>query len=133
MTASVLAKNAGVGVESIRFYEKKGLLPRPSRTQSGYRQYSSDDARRVRFIKRAQALGFTLSEIKELLALRVSSRAKCADVKKKADLKVAEIQTKVSDLQRMLRSLKALSDACGCQEAPTSQCPILGCFEEQEE
>ncbi len=131
MTASVLAKNADVGVESIRFYERKGLLPRPARTPSGYRQYSPEDARRVRFIKRAQALGFTLHEVQELLGLRVSSRARCADVKKRADDKIAEIEVKVKDLRKMMRSLKNLSDACACRDAPTSECPILDCFEEQ--
>ncbi|MBI2607188.1 MAG: heavy metal-responsive transcriptional regulator [Deltaproteobacteria bacterium] len=131
MTASTLAKHAGVGIESIRFYERKGLLPRPTRSQSGYRQYGGEDARRVRFIKRAQALGFTLNEIKELLALRINSRAKCSDVKKRTDGKIAEIQAKVKDLRKMMRSLKNLSDACGCEDAPTSQCPILDCFEEE--
>jgi MerR family mercuric resistance operon transcriptional regulator len=133
MTASALAKNAGIGVESIRFYEKKGLLPRPVRTSSGYRQYSNEDARRIRFIKRAQALGFTLNEVKELLTLRVSHRAKCADVKKRTDAKLAEVEAKMKDLRKITRSLKRLSNACACQDAPTSECPILDCFEEDQE
>lgn len=128
-TIGALAKKAGVGIETVRFYERKGLLPKPARLASGYRQYTDQDAKRIRFIKRAQELGFTLREVKDLLGLRVNAKAKCEDVKGRTDHKIVEIEGKIKDLKRMLRSLKELSDACGCGNASTTECPILDCFE----
>jgi Hg(II)-responsive transcriptional regulator len=128
-TIGALAKNAGVGIETVRFYERKGLLPKPARLDSGYRFYTEQDAKRIRFIKRAQELGFTLREVKELLGLRVNAKAKCEHVKERTDHKIVEIDGKIKDLRRMLRSLKVLSEACGCGSASTTECPILDCFE----
>ena len=117
LTVGSLAKQAGVGIETVRFYERRGLLPKPARLSSGYRQYSEQDARRIRFIKRAQELGFTLDEVKELLDLRINPKAKCEDVKQRTDCKIAEIKDKIRDRQRMMGSLNELSEACNCRSA----------------
>jgi MerR family transcriptional regulator, copper efflux regulator len=124
ITTSVLASEAGVNAQSIRFYERLALLPKPARTASGYRVYSTDSVRRVRFIKRAQELGFTLKEIKELLALRIDARSTCADVRRRADEKRRDIEQKIRGLRRITRTLARLSVACGKRRA-TKSCPIL--------
>lgn len=129
LSRSELAKAAGVGPEAVRFYEDKGLLPKPKRSHSGYRLYSPDDARRIRFIKRAQELGFTLKEIKSLLELNTNPRATCSDVSSQAEKKILEVEAKIKDLRRMKRSLKELSDACGESRKAVAQCRILDCFE----
>jgi Hg(II)-responsive transcriptional regulator len=129
LTIGVLAEQTGVGVETVRFYERKGLIQQPTRKAKGYRQYQSEDAIRIRFIKRAQELGFTLKEVKELFELNASPRATCSDVKKKTDIKIEEIESKIKDLQRMRRSLKELSETCGDSKQAVTQCRILNCFE----
>lgn len=129
LTIGALAKSSGVGVQTIRFYERKGLLPAPPRRESGYRQYGPKDATRIRFIKRAQDVGFTLSEIQELLEMNTSPRATCSDVKMKADLKLAEVNAKIKDLQRMRKTLMELSGACGESKKAMSECRVLDCFE----
>lgn len=130
LTIGTLAESSGVGVETIRFYERKGLIKRPARRLTTYRQYSFDDARRVRFIKRAQGLGFTLKEIKEFFALTDGTySATCGDVRKRAESKLAEIEEKLKDLQRMKRSLKELARACGEGKKALAECRILDCFE----
>src|SRR5581483_8920968 len=100
LTAGTVARRAGVGVETVRFYEKNGLLEEPARRPSGYRAYDEGTVHRLRFIRRAKELGFTLSEIKELLSLRCSERP-CDDVQSRAEAKVAEIEEKVALLLRM--------------------------------
>jgi len=129
LTIGKLAKEAKVGVETVRFYERKGLIQRPKRNGSQFREYDPDNIRRIRFIKRTQEVGFTLKEVKDLLGLRVSSRATCGDVRKRTDKKLLEIERKISDLKEMKRSLKKLSDACFEKKTSTSNCPILECFE----
>lgn len=124
-----LAKAAGVGIEAVRFYETKGLIPVPKRTESGYRQYAASDVTRIRFVKRAQELGFSLREIKELLALNANSRTTCADIQKKADRKLLEVEAKIRDLRRMRQSLKELSESCGEGKRAAAECRILECFE----
>ena len=119
-----VAKQADVNLETIRFYERKGLLPKPPRTASGYRTFSPDMVRRVRFIKRTQDLGFSLREIKEVLALRVDPDTTCADVRRRAEEKIADIEQKVRDLQRMKKALVRLAAACPGRGA-MSACPIL--------
>ena len=131
ITTSVLAARAGVNVPSIRFYERLSLLPKPPRTASGYRVFSPESVRRVRFIKRAQELGFTLKEIKDLLALRVDSGSSCARVRGRAQEKVRDIEQKVRDLRRMARTLARLAAACGTR-APTGACPILESLDESD-
>src|SRR4051794_13174868 len=107
-----LAKHAGVNVETLRFYERKGLLPKPPQRESGYREYPAESVRLIRFIKRAQELGFSLREVKELLALRVEPGRTCADVRHKAQEKVLEVRQKIADLQAIERALETLTATC---------------------
>jgi MerR family mercuric resistance operon transcriptional regulator len=125
-----IAKAAEVGVETIRFYEREGLIEEPPRRPSGYRQYPPDTVRRVRFIRRAKDLGFTLKEVSELLSLRVHPGTACGDVKTLARAKVADIEAKIAELERMKVVLERLSKACG-RERDMSACPILDSLEEE--
>src|SRR5262249_51950104 len=104
-----VARQAGVGVETVRFYERQGLLQEPARKDSGYRQYPEDAVARLRFIRRAKELGFSLKEIKELLALRVDPSTTCAEVKKQAEAKIGDIEEKLRTLQRMKKALVKLT------------------------
>jgi len=131
MTIGQVAKHAGVGVETVRFYERTGLLDAPPRRASGYRQYAPDVVRRIQFIQRAKDLGFSLREISELLSLRVAPDTTCAEVKQRAEAKIADIEAKLSDLQRMQEALVHLAAACS-GSGPTSHCPILDALESQE-
>ncbi len=129
LTIGALADAAGVGRETVRFYERKGLLPDPPRTASGYRDYPPGSVERLRFIRRAQGLGFTLEEIAELLALRVDEVAACGTVEARAREKLTKVAQKLTELRRMKRALERLVDACEARE-PTSDCPILEELEE---
>jgi len=124
MTIGKIAERAGVGVETVRFYERKGLIERPRRRSSGFRQYRPDAVRRIRFIKRAQEVGFTLNEINELLDLRLEPGSTCGDVKQRAQQKVEEIDQKLRGLRRMKRSLNEMIRACD-GNADVNGCPIL--------
>lgn len=124
LTIGRLADRADVGVETIRFYERQGLLPEPPRTQSGYRQYPEDQVDRIRFIKRGQELGFSLAEIREMLALRMDTGSDCGDVRRRAERKITDVEAKLRDLQRIKAALEALTWAC-VGHGPTSECPIL--------
>jgi Hg(II)-responsive transcriptional regulator len=119
-----LARAAGVGVETVRFYERKGLLDAPPRKESGYRQYDGDAVERLKFIRRAQMVGFTLKEIQDLLALRDDPDAKRADVRDWAAAKVADIDARVRDLLAMRASLVDLLETCE-GDGPASDCPII--------
>ncbi|MBI4224474.1 MAG: heavy metal-responsive transcriptional regulator [Deltaproteobacteria bacterium] len=123
-TIGKVASVAGVGIETIRFYEREGLIPEPPRRDSGYRQYPPATIDRVRFIKRAKDLGFTLAEIKELLNLSVGPRTTCADVKRKAQGKIEEVDAKIAELKRIRMALNLLTDQCR-GKGPVSECPIL--------
>ncbi len=124
LTIGHLAKQAGVNLETVRFYERRGLLPRPPRSASGYRLFPVDATRRLRFIRRAQELGFSLNEIRELLSLRVSRTTRSADIRARAEAKAADIEAKIRSLESMRRTLRKLTKVCdGC--APATQCPIL--------
>src|SRR5438445_10622353 len=90
LTIGQLARRAGVGIETVRFYERQGLLEEPARKESGYRQYQEDVVARLRFIKRAKELGFSLREIMELLSLRVDPTTRCAEVRSKAAAKISD-------------------------------------------
>lgn len=119
-----LAKEANVNVETIRYYERRRLLPEPMRTRAGYRIYPADAVRRLHFVKRAQELGFSLKEIKELLGLRVRPGSTSADIRKRAEVKIADIDKRIHTLQAMKKSLTQITNACsGC--GPVSDCPIL--------
>lgn len=126
-----VARTTGLSVEAIRYYERLGLIDEAERTASGYRQFDPGVVRRLRFIQRAQALGFSLEEIRELLELRLSPAAPAAEVRMKADAKLSEIEAKLSDLWRMRRALKDLARSC-CGDGPTSDCPILDALEHPE-
>ncbi|MGE0161292.1 MAG: MerR family transcriptional regulator [Gemmatimonadales bacterium] len=118
-----LAKAAEVGVETIRFYEREGLLPAPRRSAAGYRLYDVEAVRRLRFILRAKDLGFTLTETKELLELRVAPGA-CDDVAVQARAKLTSVEARIQQLERVQAVLLELLGACAkCR--PTDACPIL--------
>jgi len=129
LTIGQLARQIGVNVQTIRYYERRNLLRPSARSASGYRLYGHDAARRLRFIKNAQALGFTLREIDELLALRVASPIRRHDVRKRAKAKLVQVESKMGDLQRLARALKRLIRSCGAGR-PVDQCPILVSLEE---
>lgn len=119
-----LAREAGVGVETIRFYERRGLLPQPPRTASGYRAYGRAAIGRVRFIRAARELGFHLREIEGLLSLSCDRRATCGDVRRRAESKVADVEAKIRQLQRIRRALLGLAAACH-GDLPVQDCPLL--------
>jgi MerR family mercuric resistance operon transcriptional regulator len=131
LTIGQVARQAGVGVETVRFYERQGLLDAPPRRASGYRQYAPEMVTRLRFIRRAKALGFALKEIWELLSLRVAPETTCGEVKARAEAKMADIDAKLQDLQRMKAALGQLAAACS-GSGPTSLCPILDALESPE-
>jgi len=119
---------AGVGVETVRFYQRKELLREP-KTSIGFRTYNEEDAQRITFIKRAQDLGFTLSEVKELLELNTKPRVTCKTVKNKTTEKIKEIEEKISDLNRMKTSLEKLACACDASQDSIKQYKVQECFE----
>ncbi len=123
-----LAAIANVNVETLRYYERRGLLPEPPRRQSGYRVYPTESVSLVRFIKGAQDLGFTLEEIEELLALRIDKEASKTVVRQRAQHKVSQIDAKIATLQQMRNALSHLIDQCH-GDGPTSDCPILEAME----
>ena len=130
LTIGQLARRAGVGVETIRFYERQGLLQEPPRKASGYRQYPEETVARVRFIRHAKQLGFSLREIGELLALRVDPAKSCADVKARAEGKMKDIDVRIGELRKMKRALQRLAAECSGR-GPTSDCPILEHLEQE--
>ncbi|MCZ2075915.1 MAG: MerR family DNA-binding protein [Bryobacterales bacterium] len=123
-----LADQSQVNLQTIRYYEREGLLPKPPRLASGYRVFSPDAVRRVRFIKRAQELGFSLKEIKELLSIRVDPRRDCSDVQRLAKAKLADIDQKIRTLRAMKEVLSRLATVCPGR-GPSTECPILESFE----
>ena len=126
-----VAKQSGVNVETLRFYERKGLLTEPPRRMSGYRKYPPEAVQQIRFIKRAQELGFSLREIKELLTLRVEPGTTCAQVRQRAQEKVEHVQQKIADLQAIEQALRNLLGACSGR-GPASECPILDHLDQKE-
>ncbi len=124
VTIGQLAKMAGVHVQTVRYYERRNLLQPTARKASGYRMYGDDALKRLRFIKNAQALGFTLREVNELLNLRVSSVARCGTMQVKAQAKLRQVEAKTRDLLALSRALKRLIRSCLAGQ-PTEHCPIL--------
>lgn len=122
-----LAEAAGVGVETIRFYERRGLLEQPERRASGYREYAADDVARLRFIKSAQSIGFTLSEIGALIELERDSNAQCGDVQERAAEKVRAVDEKIAGLLRMRAELERLAGCCPSDQ-PLSLCRLTSCL-----
>src|SRR5436190_20781381 len=110
-----LAERAEVNLQTIRYYEREGLLPEPPRRDSGYRMFPDSAVRRVRFIKRAQEIGFSLAEIRELLMLRVDGRRQSAEVRTLTEAKIADIEGKIRTLKSMKTALRGLTERCsGC-------------------
>lgn len=128
LTISKIAEMAGVGVETVRFYQRKDLLREP-KAVGAFRIYEPEDAQKIIFIKRAQDLGFTLSEVKELLELNTKSRVTCSTVKNKTEIKIKEIEKKVEDLLRMKKSLHQLACACDGDQDKIKQYKVQECFE----
>ena len=119
-----VAERGGVNLQTIRYYERERLLPEPPRLASGYRMFPESAVRRVRFIKRAQELGFSLAEIRDLLSLRENADAGAQDMRERAKAKVADIDEKIRTLRAMKDALNALAESCpGC--GPLNECPIL--------
>ncbi len=130
LTIGRLARLGGVNLETIRYYEREGLLPKPPRTEAGYRLFPSETARRLRFIKRAQELGFSLGEIRELLALRMKPGTKREHIRARAETKIADIEQKIRTLEAMKKTLRKMTERCdGC--GPLSECPILESLDEE--
>lgn len=127
ITIGKLAEMSGVGVETVRFYQRKNLLREPKATGT-FRTYSEEDAQRIIFIKRAQELGFTLAEVKELLELNTKPRMTCGTVKTKTKEKLKEIEAKISDLNRMKALLEKLSNACDASQDEIRQFKVQECF-----
>lgn len=128
ITIGKLAEMSGVGVETVRFYQRKELLREPY-SNGGFRTYKDEDAQRIIFIKRAQDLGFTLTEVKELLELNTKPRVTCGTVKTKTLSKIKEITEKIADLERMKASLEKLANACDASQDSIKQYKVQECFD----
>jgi MerR family mercuric resistance operon transcriptional regulator len=124
MTIGQLAKEANVNLETIRYYERRGLVPEPPRNKSRHRIYPQEAIKRVKFIKRSQALGFSLKEILELLSLRVEPGTTCGDIKARAETKIADVEKRIADLEKIRKALLRMSGKC-IGKGPVGQCPIL--------
>jgi Hg(II)-responsive transcriptional regulator len=128
LTTGQLAKKAEVNVETVRYYERRGLIPKTHRRESGYREYSEETVKQIQFIKHAKELGFSLNEILELLSLKVDPETPCYEVRKRARSKISDIETKIATLKKMKKALTKLTDACS-GKGPASKCPILDAIE----
>jgi len=123
LTIGKLATATGVHLETVRYYERIGLMPEPARTAGGYRSYGADHTRRLSFIRRARELGFGIGEIKALLALAEPGHISCADVKTLTLTHLDDVRAKISDLRRLESILTRTVDRCSGAEAPI--CPVL--------
>ena len=132
MKIGSVAKQAGMTVETIRFYEKRGLIQPPSRNDSGYRIYSPDIIKQLLFITRAKELGFSLKEIKELFLLRVDPHTTCAEIKKQTENKIADIEKKIHDLELIKEALVKLATTCP-GAGSLSKCPIIEAIDRKSE
>lgn len=121
-TIGALSRESGVNLETIRFYERSGLLPEPARSASGYRHYQADDVRRLRFIRRGRELGFSLEEIKALLALASQPRSPCAAADSLVQEHLLAVEARIQDLQRMKVELLKLA---GCESNQAEHCRLL--------
>lgn len=130
MTIGRLAKQVGVNIDTIRYYERNGLIPEPVRRASGYREYEITDVQRLRFIMRAKELGFTLAEVGELLSL--SADRDVRGVKRRAEQRLDQVEHKIKELQRVRRGLKTLIDACP-GHGDLEHCPIVAALSGEEE
>jgi len=130
LTIGKVARKAGVGVETVRFYERKGLIKKPRRpSNGGFRSYPADAVERIRFIRQAQEIGFSLREIEELLSLQADPATDCADVQKRAQIKREEVKGKIAQLRKIQKALYTLIAACP-GKGPTRSCSILEALEQ---
>jgi MerR family copper efflux transcriptional regulator len=126
MQIGIVAKKVGLSVDAIRFYERNALLPRPARTQGGFRRYGERDIETLAFIRRIQGLGFKLSEIRGLLSLRGSRMQPCAPVRLRLQTKLADVRQKLDDLQKLERELRLALRSCDKElRKQDAHCPIL--------
>lgn len=131
LTIGRLAQLGGVNLETIRYYERRGLLPKPARTAAGYRQFPPDSARRLRFIKRAQELGFSLDEIRDLLMLGAAPRQNRSTIRARAEAKIDDINRKVAALNAMKRTLDDLVNQCE-RCGSSIDCPIVASLDQDD-
>ena len=131
LTIGTVAKRAGVPIDTIRYYEREGLLPEPLRRASGYRSYNETAVSRLRFIRRAKDLGFTLEEIRDLLALSSDRSGGVRAVRKRAEQRLASIEARIAELVRIRKGLQQLIQACPGHGDP-EQCPILRALADDE-
>jgi DNA-binding transcriptional MerR regulator len=127
MQIGTVAKKIGLSVDAIRFYERNALLPRAPRSEGGFRQYEEGDIVTLSFIRRAQGLGFTLGEVRELLALRQSRLQPCAPVRRRLEQKLVHVHRKLTDLQKLERELRLALRSCNRElHKRSAHCPLLG-------
>ena len=130
MKIGQIAKASGVRIDTLRYYEKEGLIKPSFRTDAGYREYDGNAVTQMRFILKAKALGFSLQEIRELLSLRIDrEHHPCSEVKELAEAKLTSIEEKIRELQGMHQALKRISDACCGGPEPAVHCSILDALE----
>jgi DNA-binding transcriptional MerR regulator len=126
MQIGIVAKRIGLSVDAIRFYERNSLLPRPARSQGGFRQYGENDVETLAFIRRVQGLGFKLSEIRGLLNLRGNRLQPCARVRRRLEEKLVDVQRKLAGLQKLERELRSALRSCNKElRKRSAHCPIL--------
>jgi MerR family mercuric resistance operon transcriptional regulator len=123
LTTGQLAKTVGVNLETVRYYERIGLIAKPTRTSGGQRSYSSEDARHLAFVRRARELGFSIDDIRALLKLAAPGRQSCAEVQSIASAHLKNVRTKLSDLARLEKILSATIEKCSADVSPA--CPVL--------
>jgi len=130
MKIGQIAKASGVRIDTLRYYEKEGLIKPAHRTDAGYREYDQNAVQQMRFILKAKSLGFSLQEIRELLSLRIDrEHHPCSEVKELAEAKLSSIEEKIAELQRMHNTLKRISDLCCGGSEPAIHCSILDALE----
>lgn len=124
MKTGEFADRAGVNIQTVRYYERRGLMPEPDRRPSGYREYDGGDLARLRFILRAKSLGFTLTEIRELMELRVDPHSTAEDVRRRAEEKLADVDAKIRDLRNIRGVLNELVATCDAHGSP-EECALM--------
>ena len=125
LTIGKLAHAAGVGIETIRYYERRGIMPKPDRLASGYRIYNLESLQKLKFIKNAQTLGFTLQEARDLLMVTQDPASDCSSVNKKALSKIEEVDQKLALLKKIKKRLTNLAEQCPADEQPLTKCSII--------
>ncbi len=131
LTIGPLARTAGVGVETVRFYQRKGLLPQPERPYGGVRRYGAREVTRLRFIKAAQRIGFTLEEIRQLL--RLEDGTQCEDARTIAQHKLTDLRARIAELRQIEAVLDGLVRRCAATEGETTRCPIISALKTADE